>query len=321
MNQDHHPTSRYEGGKSWLDYKRILKDRFGIAVEDDPKESWFEWRGHQVHLDTQSPAEDVKGTMILVHGAGGNGRLLAPLGSIAVRRGWKVVAPDLPGYGITETRKSWQDDYSEWPALIADLISREKGPVVLLGLSVGGMTAFRAAQMGPSLSGVVATTLVDMTDPSTFVSAARWRWLGYLSLLLMRLLPSIMDRMPLPLALVTPLGAMTTDPDLKRWFRRDPLIGARIVRGRFFRTLHQYIPPRPDFELPCPLLLVHPGADEWTPTAMSLPVFDQVPSTKRLRVLTNGSHMPAEFPAWAELSDEVGHFLADVERNDASTNG
>jgi pimeloyl-ACP methyl ester carboxylesterase len=253
------------------------------------------------------------GTLILVHGAGGNGRLLAPLGNIALERGWTVVAPDLPAYGITVTREGWLEDYSEWPDLIADMIEREKGPVVLFGLSVGGMTALRAAQKGRPLAGVIATTLVDMAEQRTFIEAARWKWLGRLSLWLMGLIPTVVDRMPLPLALVTPLDAMTSDPELRRWFQRDPLIGAKLINGRFFRTLHQYVPPRDDFDLPCPLLLVHPGADSWTPVALSMPVFNLISSDKSLRILSNGSHMPAESPAWIELKDEVGLFLQKLE--------
>jgi alpha-beta hydrolase superfamily lysophospholipase len=106
---------------------------------------------------------------------------------------------------------------------------------------------------------------------------------------------------------------MTSDPELRRWFQRDPLIGAKIVNGRFFRTLHQYVPPRDDFDLPCPLLLVHPGADSWTPVALSMPVFNLISSDKSLRILSNGSHMPAESPAWIELKDEVGLFLQKLE--------
>jgi alpha-beta hydrolase superfamily lysophospholipase len=118
-----------------------------------------------------------------------------------------------------------------------------------------------------------------------------------------------MDKLPLPLGLATPLKAMTTDPLLQQWFARDPLIGRRIVLGRFFRSLHQYRPVQPDLALKCPLLLVHPGADSWTSTAMSMPAYEAVPAAKRLRVLTNGSHLPAEAPAWAELCEEIGDFL------------
>lgn len=299
----------YSGSSGWLDYKRILGDRFGIAVLQEPNERWFDWRGHRIHLDVHEPDGPPRGTLVLVHGAGGHGRLLAPLGSLAAQLGWRALAPDLPGYGITRVKAGWREDYAEWPACIADIARAESGPVVLMGLSVGGMTAVRAAQLAPEVAGVIATTLIDPSDAQTFVAAARWRWLGHLSLLTMRWMPWLMDKLPLPLGLATPLKAMTTDPLLQQWFARDPLIGRRIVHGRFFRSLHQYRPVQPDLALKCPLLLVHPGADSWTPTAMSMPAYEAVPGAKRLRVLTNGSHLPAEAPAWAELCEEIGDFL------------
>lgn len=106
-------TVHYNGSASWENFKQILKTRFNIPFGIDPDESWMEWRGHQVHLDRQIPARYPMGTLVLVHGAGGNGRLLAPLGSIALERGWTVVAPDMPGYGMTVTREGWREDYSE----------------------------------------------------------------------------------------------------------------------------------------------------------------------------------------------------------------
>ena len=299
----------YAGSPAWIRYRRILSERFNIKLRNEPDERWLDWQGHRLHLDVHEPQGKPRGTLILVHGAGGHGRLLAPLGEHIASLGWRAVAPDLPGYGLTIVRKGWRENYAEWPEFLAELTEMSEGPVVLLGLSVGGMTALRAAQLSPKAKGIIATTLVNLSEPETFVAVARWRWLGRLSLLCMRLTPWLMDRLPLPLGLVTPLEAMSSDPALQRWFKSEPLIGQRIVRGRFFRSLHQYSPPRPDFALHCPLLLVHPGADTWTPTAMSLPVFDAVPTPKRLQVLSNGSHMPAETPAWAELCIEVRAFL------------
>ncbi|MFO0317495.1 MAG: alpha/beta hydrolase, partial [Hyphomonadaceae bacterium] len=59
--------------------------------------------------------------------------------------------------------------------------------------------------------------------------------------------------------------------------------------------------------------LLHPGADKWTPTRVSLRVFDQVSSPKHFQELSNGSHMPAEAPAWLELRDGILAFLAKVD--------
>jgi len=304
----------YAGNPSWTVYRDLLASRFGIAIAREPEERWQDWRGHRIHLDDWRPQAAPKGTLILVHGGGGHGRLLAPLGDAATALGWRAIAPDLPGYGLTQVARGWRWDYAEWPALVADLAgaAAADGPVVLMGLSVGGLTALYAAQREPRVRHVIATTLIDLADRGTFVRAARWPWLGWLSLGGFALTPWVADRLPLPLALATPIGTLTSDPELRRFFERDPLLGRKVVPGRFFRSIHRYRSPRGDYALPCPILLVHPGADAWTPTAMSMPVFDAIPTPKRFRELTNGSHLPAESPAYAELRGEIEAVLAAV---------
>jgi alpha-beta hydrolase superfamily lysophospholipase len=304
-------SRQYKGSASWRTLRSILADRFALALDHIPTETWLDWRGHRVHVDRYTPDEEAKGTLILVHGAGGHGRVLAPLGQLAVDLGWEAIAPDLPGYGLTHVRRGWKADYAEWPELIADLASGTEGPVVLMGLSVGGMTAVRAAQLAPKVSGVIATTLIDLADRETFVHAARWPWLGRLSLLLMRL-PFLFDRLAFPLWVVTPLNKMTGDAALRRWFSRNRLIGQRWVSGRFFRTLHQHGHDFPNLTMHCPLLLVHPGADAWTPTSMSMPAFETASQPKHLSILSNGSHMPVEEPGRSELTAEVALFLEKI---------
>jgi pimeloyl-ACP methyl ester carboxylesterase len=300
----------------WYIYRRLLIERFDLTLEGEPTERVVAWEGHEIHVDDWRPrgAGPCRGPLILVHGAGGHGRLLAPIADFVASLGWHVLAPDLPGYGLTRVAPRWRWDYGDWPRCVAALADNAAStrPVVLMGLSVGGMTALGAAQRASGVSGVIATTLLDMADPATFDKAARSPWLGRLSRVIGAVAPRVADPTPLPLRLVAPMGALTSDPKMRRYLVRDRLLGGMRVPGRFFRTLHAWRPARPDLSLPCPLLLVHPGADGWTPTAMSRPVFDRAPGPKRFRELTNGSHLPLERPALDELKAEVADFLADA---------
>lgn len=295
---------------SWTRYRDILDRRFSIRFDRQPVEQWRQIRGHSVRLDAWLPDGPARGVLILVHGGGGNGRILAPCALPALAAGWRVLAPDLPGYGLTRPAPGYRGDYAEWPAVVAELARTEPGPVVLMGLSMGGMTAVFAAKQSPAVAGVIATTLLDLSDPAAFVRAARWPWLGRLSLWTMRLAPWLFDRLVLPLGLATPLSAMSSDAEMQAYFRKDPLIGGRWVRARFFRTAHKH--RADDLALTCPVQLVHPGADAWTPTAMSLRTFEALNADKRFVELSNGSHLPAERPAFQELSGAVIQFLDEV---------
>ncbi len=300
----------YESSKSWSQYRDILAERFYINFEGQPVETWRSIRGHHIHIDEWQPEGPTKGTLILVHGAGGNGRVLAPFAAFAAKLGWRILAPDLPGYGVTQPAKGFRWEYEEWPAVVADLADECTGHVVLMGLSLGGMTAVFAAEASRNVSGVIATTLLDMGDPSIFIRAARWRWLGLATLLGFRLMPWIVDRVAMPLWLIAPMNKMTGDPAMRDYFSSDPMLGRLRVPSRFFRKIHAR--KASTIHLHCPLLLIHPGADAWTPTALSNPAFGRVRGDKRLRELTNGSHLPLEQPALQELQDEVRSFLTSV---------
>ncbi|MBL0923158.1 MAG: alpha/beta hydrolase [Sphingomonadaceae bacterium] len=291
-------------------YRRLLAEEFGLSLMRDPEERWLWVRGHHVRMDEWLPQGDVLGTVILVHGGGGNGRILAPAAEPIVELGWRVLAPDLPGYGLTETAPDYDWNYAEWPSVVAEIANGQAGPVVLMGLSMGGLTAFFAAQQSAHVSGAIATTLLDLSDPEIFSLAARWRWLGHLSRFSMMAMPRLFDRVRMPLSLTTPLKAMSSSRAMQRYFADDPLIGASSKPARFFRTAHQYRVQT--WQLDCPLLLVHPGADTWTPTALSKMVYDRIKAKKQFVELSNGSHLPVEQPAYQELIVAVDKFLRSI---------
>jgi pimeloyl-ACP methyl ester carboxylesterase len=292
---------------SWKTYKSILESEFGISLEMEPSESFVNIRGHNIRLDEWKPEGKQLGTVILVHGGGGNGRVLAPFAEPLASNGWKVLAPDLPGYGLSIPAKVYRGEYSEWLRVIAEVADRQEGEVALVGYSMGGLSAVLASQNSDKVGAVVATTLLDLSDKKTFVSAARTKLLGRLSLIGIKLAPWLFDRLRLPLSLVTPLNSMSSNHEMQRYFVQDLLIGASWKPAAFFRSVHQY--KVSSLKLECPLLLVHPGKDDWTPTALSLKVFNEIVAKKSFVELSNGSHLPLEQPAYKELNEAVLKFL------------
>ena len=292
---------------SWKTYKSILESEFGITLEMEPSESFTSIRGHNIRLDEWKLEGKQLGTVILVHGGGGNGRILAPFAEPIASKGWRVLAPDLPGYGLSIPATGYRGDYSEWLKVIAELASRQSGEVALVGYSMGGLSAVLASQRSANVKAVVATTLLDLSNKQTFVMAARTKLLGRLSLIGIKLAPWLFDRLRLPLSLITPLDSMSSNLKMQRYFVRDPLIGASWKPAAFFRSVHQY--KVSSLTLECPLLLVHPGRDEWTPTALSLEVFNEIVANKSFLELSNGSHLPLEKPAYKQLNEAVLKFL------------
>lgn len=295
---------------SWTAYRTILAEEFGIDLKATPDERFVPVSGHDVRIDEWAAVGPCRGTVILVHGGGGNGRILAPFAEPIAQQGWRVLAPDLPGFGLTTPSATFDWDYAEWPKVIAEIANAQAEPVVLMGLSLGGMTSVFAAQQSANVAGVIATTLLDASMGRNFVQATRWRWLGRLSLMGMALAPAILDRIRLPLRLAAPLAKMSANKRMAGYFSADPLIGASWKPIRFFRTVHAFAPQ--SLRLDCPLLLVHPGADAWTPTDISLASFDRIEACKTFVELRNGSHLPLEQPAYRELTGHIAAFLGRI---------
>lgn len=313
---------------SWTRYRTILAEEFAIRLKTEPVERIVPVRGHRLRIDEWPASGAARGTVILVHGGGGNGRILAPFAEGIAMLGWRVLAPDLPGFGLTEPAPGFDWDYAEWPRVIAALADgvvdgvadsgadgvansgadSGEAPVVLMGLSLGGLTAVYAARQSSNVAGVIATTLLDAAVDEHFIKVARWPWLGRISLLGMAWAPFLVDRIRLPLRLAAPLGAMSANRRMADYFSSDPLIGGSWKPVRFFRTVREYAAP--SLRLDCPLLLVHPGADAWTPSAMSLATFERIEGGKRFVELQGGSHLPVEQPAYGELNREIAAFLA-----------
>ena len=306
----------YRHHASWEKYKALLRDEFDFHFDREPTETQSVLLGHKVHIDEWCANGDTGaghrlGTVIIVHGGGGNGRVLAPFAQSISKLGWRVLAPDLPGFGLTQPAQNWRAHYSAWPALIAALADRQDEPIVLVGASMGGLTAVFAAQdMHRPPRAVIATTLLDLSEPRAFVKAARWRAFGHLSLFCSRYLAWFMDRLSLPLYLAAPLHAMSSNKPVADYFRNDPLLGKRWVPLRFWRTAHGYRLEKLD--LPCPLTLIHPGQDKWTAPEESLRTFEKITSEKRYVLLSNGSHLPVEPEAFSSLMDEISTSLEQV---------
>jgi pyruvate dehydrogenase E2 component (dihydrolipoamide acetyltransferase) len=93
--------------------------------------AWREWG-----------ASDAPATVVLVHGFGGDGSVWASLAPLLARRGFRVIAPDLPGHGATTVAA---DRFDDLVAALAEL-ARALGlsGAVFVGHSLGGAVVARA---------------------------------------------------------------------------------------------------------------------------------------------------------------------------------
>ncbi|HVC95354.1 MAG TPA: alpha/beta hydrolase [Pirellulales bacterium] len=296
----------------WRKYQRLLPDRIRLSEGREPTEGWWSWRGAEIHLDRfTAPAAPL--TVVMLHGAGGCGRLLAPFGLMLQAHGYEVVLPDLPGYGLSLVPTELFA-YDRWVDCATDLVEAETRrtgrPVALFGMSVGGYLAYLTAAQGRKAAGVIATTLADPRLPIVRDQFARHPRLNRAITPLLPLLANLVGDMRLPIKWFSNMKRIANNPEIARLLCDDPVGGGNRVPLRFMRSLlaiRPVIEPE-DFDL-CPLLLAHPGADSWTTIEASRPFFDRVKGPKELVMLENCGHLPIDEPGINRLEEAIVAFL------------
>lgn len=301
----------------WKQYQRFFPEEMQINDDHLPTEEWMHWNHTHIHLDRMSEPQS-KLKVIFIHGAGGNGRLLAPYARSLQQRGYEVVSPDLPPYGLSSTTSVEALDYQLWIDILIELIDRELErdgkPMVLLGSSIGGMLAYHAAAKSKRVKGLMATTFVDTSDakvrdqlaPNKLIS--RWgKWC-------MDSFPSLLDSFHLSVNHVSRMHLITNNMELTNLIMRDAHAANTQIPLRLLRTflsMKPVIKPE-DFDV-CPVLLVHPEVDPMTPYSFSKPFFDLIKSDKKYVNLEGAGHFPIEQPGLDQLNAAVLSFLQRIE--------
>jgi alpha-beta hydrolase superfamily lysophospholipase len=300
----------YAQHTDWQRYQPFFPERWRAGPLTPREETW-EWQGLQVHLDRlDAPEAPVK--VVVLHGAGAYGRIMAPAAVLAARHGYATVAPDLPGYGLTRvpwSRFTWET----WIDCACALIEAERDrPIVLLGVSLGGMLAWQVASR-VKVDALAVTTLVDPREEAVRADFARWETLGRYGIPMLGWLRGATDGLPLPMRHLSKMHRISNDPTLSALCANDPLGGGSWVPGRFLRTLMDTpLVVEPEDFRRCPVLLAHPGEDRMTDIAHSRRFFDRIAGTKRMVVLEGASHMPTESPGVEILEAEVLELLRSV---------
>jgi alpha-beta hydrolase superfamily lysophospholipase len=306
---------RYADLDGWQRYQSFFPEWMRSDESTTPREEWWSWNGIDVHLDRlAAPASPIK--VIVLHGAGAYGRVMAPAAVIARKHGWETVAPDLPGYGLTPV-DSKRFVYPFWVDCVAALIeaelARDSRPVVLFGVSLGGMLAYSAAARSKRVAGLVVTTLADPREPQVRRGFARTELLGSAGLWLLDALSGVIDGLPLPMRFMSKMDRISNNAELSRLCSQDPLGGGNWVPARFLRTFVQTDPDiEPEAFRLCPVLLTHPGVDRMTDIAHSRRFFDRLAAPKRMVVLDGASHMPTEPAALEQMEAAVADFLGPI---------
>lgn len=272
--------------------------------------------GTTLHVHRHPAVAEPAATVVVLHGGGGHGRMLAAAGVLAQQLGAEAVAPDLPGYGHTVVPDRRAVRYGDWVEAVASLVEAERRPgtpVILLGASMGGRLALDVAHvLGPGAVGaVVATCLLDPRRPDAKAVVARHESLLRFGLPVMRATARVADRRLVPIRWLAPIGRISNDPVLSRTCATDPLGAGTSVPLGFLRSWLDHDPGyEPADFAACPVVLAHPGDDRWTPLLVSESFFAELGVPKALVLLEGCGHFPVEAGAAEGLREALEAALA-----------
>ncbi|MFD6161290.1 alpha/beta hydrolase [Nocardia sp. NPDC060256] len=283
-------------------YLGFLPDDLRPEPTSRPESTWWRWRGARIHIERVT-RPDAPARMLLVHGGGGHAAVMWPFAVLAARLGFEVLIPDLPGYGRTEVGSAAAVRYSDWVDCVADLVRAEKAvdprPLVVFGASMGGMLAYEAAARTGMADAIAVTCLLDPRSPQARRAIGRYRWLGTIGA---PLFFPLLDRIRVPMRLVANMTAMSNLPALTATVIADRRGGGVWIPLGFLRTYLRSAPlVEPEDFTACPVWLLHPGADRWTPLPVSQGFFDRIAAPKHLLVLEEAGHYPIEDPGIRQL--------------------
>lgn len=305
----------YAQQPQWREIQQFLPEKYRLTAENEPAEEWWNHLGHRIHLDTyRNPEAAVK--VILLHGVGTNGRQMSTiLGRPLAERGYETIAPDMPGYGLTAVAPGALVRYDDWVQIGSDLVDAERQrddrPIVLYGLSAGGMEAFHIASINRRVAALVGMTFLDQRSFRVRALTAFDPISGAVGAPVMKVLAMTpLRRLRVPMRWVSKMRALVNDRGAKRAAYRDKSSAGNSVSIAFLDSYLNFTPTieNADFDT-CPILLTQPAADRWTPVELSKPVTEQVTKVPVTTVmLENGSHYPLELEALDRMVDAIDDF-------------
>lgn len=309
----------YQDQAAWLQIEQFLPADFHISKNQLPAEEWWDWQGHRVHLDTyRNPQAKIK--VILFHGVGTNGRQMSMiLGKPLADRGYETIAIDLPGYGVTQVAKGKTVRYDDWVQAGHDLIqselAKDSRPVVLYGLSAGGMLTYHVAAKNKHVKAIVGMTFLDTHEQYVRDTVARNLFMSRIGTPAAHLSAKTpLGALRLPMRWTSKMNTLVNNKDALKVFLKDKTSAGNSVSLYFLDSYLNYQPelsPQ-DFDV-APILLTQPAQDRWTPLELSVPFLNRIGKVPVETVmLENAGHYPLEQPGLDQMVNAIDGFYKET---------
>ncbi|MHA1270615.1 MAG: alpha/beta hydrolase [Candidatus Helarchaeota archaeon] len=133
---------KYEPENTWFNYCIDIGHEEIIRVID---ETYITSNGRKIHIDIYGKNENLDTNILFIHGTAVYSRFYAEFLYNLYKKGYRIIAPDLPGHGVSEGKRG-HFDMKLLTSTIYDvssyIIDNFGENLVIMGSSLGGITAF-----------------------------------------------------------------------------------------------------------------------------------------------------------------------------------
>lgn len=299
----------YSKNDTWKELQPLLPSKNQITDNIKPLEKYELINEMEIHIDEYE--RNAKTTVVVLHGVGGNGRLVSFFAVPLVREGYNVICPDLPGYGFTKYNKRLS--YNDWIEVGSKIVEKEllkSRNVFLIGLSAGEMLAYNVACKQQGISGLIVSNLLDNREEEVRIYSAKNKFQAKYGIKVLDLLPSFFKKFKLPIKMVTNMDALVNNKEILKVLLKDKYGAGSSVEVGFLLSMMNSSPIKePENFDKQPVLMVHPGNDLWTPLRISEIFFNKISSKKRKVVLEKAGHFPVEEPGLTQMEEDIIKFI------------
>ena len=301
----------YESDKSWRRLQRYLPKRNRLTRSSLPAEEYITVGNFRVHADHYLPAKPLA-QVLIIHGVGGNGRLLSFIAVPLYRLGYEVICPDLPLYGLTTYGRTTVS-YKDWETVAEQVAGyyRTAGlPLFLFGLSAGGLLAYETACRVDNARGLIATCLLDQRIPEVTRATANNPVTAIAGKPFLKAVHKLIGNLKLPMKSVCNMDAIVNNEAVRDILVHDRLAsGASVTLEFLYGMLKPELTIEPEVFDKCPVLFTQPEKDRWTEEKLSRLFFDKLPVNKERVLLPGAGHFPIEEEGLLALEKSCDEFM------------
>jgi alpha-beta hydrolase superfamily lysophospholipase len=227
----------------------------------------------------------------------------------------------MPNYGMTKVAHGTTVSYDDWVNIADDFINseleRDPRPIVLYGLSAGGMLTYHVAALNKKVKGIIGMTFLDAQVQQIRDETCRNIFMSHVGIPSSHLFASLplLRSVSIPFSLASKTWALSNSPAAMKIFIAEKTSADVWTSMRFLSTFMQYKPAvQPEEFTICPILLSQPAEDRWTPLHLSELFLKRVKKVDvKVVQLKNASHYPLEQPGLQRMGDAIVAFLKDIE--------